>query len=321
MTSQARPLSSYEHLGRTLAPRLFRHFRVDPEGADMRKVFAEHPQLVMAFNHGPAAGPVLIVAGYLRFIEQVGAGDRRHFGVTWKAFYDLPVVKHLARFITQTEEVFDTAGYVELLRNRTYNDFLVAPEGDHCTFGNGFDIQPFVSHGFVEIAVRAGVPILVASHQGSEAWSAELTLSQEAVQSVGRWLPQRWRKQLDRTSVLSIPWFPFTPIEAFKMRYDLYHPRVTVAALDAAGSKAERALLLQDDAEAVRAIMQAAVERLRDLPVSAEDRVEPAAPEDPRDHLQTEPVEAASAESASTEPASPAETKAGPLDEAPRASE
>jgi hypothetical protein len=165
------------------------------------------------------------------------------------------------------------------------------------------------------------VPILVASHQGSEAWSAELTLSQEAVQSVGRWLPQRWRKQLDRTSVLSIPWFPFTPIEAFKMRYDLYHPRVTVEALDAAGSKAERALLLQDDAEAVRAIMQAAVERLRDLPVSAEDRVEPAAPEDPRDHLQTEPLAPTSTESASTESTSPAATKAGPLDEAPRASE
>jgi hypothetical protein len=134
----------------------------------------------------------------------------------------------------------------------------------------------------------------VATHQGSEAWSAELTLGQEAVQSVGRWLPQRWRKQLDRTSVLSIPWFPFTPIEAFKMRYDLYHPQVTVEALDAAGSKAERAALLQDDAEAVRAIMQAGVERLRELPVTPEDRVEPAAPArhedavDPRDNLKTE---------------------------------
>ncbi|MCB9659150.1 MAG: hypothetical protein H6726_15970 [Sandaracinaceae bacterium] len=291
MSSQARTLSSYEHVGRTLAPRLFRHFLVDPEGADMRAVFAQHPQLVMAFNHGPAAGPVLIVAGYLRFIAQVDAGDRRHFGVTWKAFYDLPVIKHLARFLTQTEEVFDTAGYVQLLRDGVYNDFLVAPEGDHCNFGNGFDIQPFVSNGFIEIAVRAGIPVVVATHQGSEAWSAELMLGRDAVESVGRWLPQRWRKQLDRTSVLSIPWFPFTPIEAFKMRYDLYHPKATVEALDAAPSKAERAALLVDDAEAVRALMQAAVERLRELPVSEDDRVPPApGPDelDPRDSLRVD---------------------------------
>jgi hypothetical protein len=194
----------------------------------------------------------LIVAGYLRFIEQIGAGDRRHFGVTWKAFYDLPVVKHLARFITQTEEVMDTADYVRLLREGVYNDFMVAPEGDHCAFGNGFDIQPFVSHGFVEIAVRAEVPILVVSHQGSEAWSAELTLPQDAVQSLGRWLPQRWRKQLDRTGILSVPWVPFTPIEAFKLRYDLYQPKVSIEALDAATTKAERAALLEPDAEAVR---------------------------------------------------------------------
>ncbi|MBK6578607.1 MAG: hypothetical protein IPG17_20895 [Sandaracinaceae bacterium] len=301
MTDHVKPLSSYEHVGRMLAPRLFRHFLVDPEGADMREVFARHPQLVMAFNHGPAAGPILIVAGYLRFIEQIGAGDRRHFGVTWKAFYDLPVVKHLARFITQTEEVMDTADYVRLLREGVYNDFMVAPEGDHCAFGNGFDIQPFVSHGFVEIAVRAGVPILVASHQGSEAWSAELTLPQDAVQSLGRWLPQRWRKQLDRSGILSVPWVPFTPIEAFKLRYDLYQPKVSIEALDAATTKAERAALLEPDAEAVRRIMQAGVERLRELPVTAADRVHPADPrpegdidgEDPfhADDLSSDPNE------------------------------
>ena len=248
----------------------------------MREVFAEHPQLVLAFNHGPAAGPVLIVAGYLRFIEEIGAGERRHFGVTWKAFYDLPVIKHLARFITQTEEVFDTAGYIEQLRNGTYNDFMVAPEGDHCNFGNGFDIQPFVSHGFVEIAARAGVPICVVTHQGSEAWSTEIPLAEEASHSLGRWLPQRWRKQLDRTGILSIPWFPFTPIEAFKMRYDLYHPKVTAAQLDAATTRAERLALLEPDAEAVRSIMQAGVERLRELPVEEEHRVHmPSSPAGP----------------------------------------
>lgn len=271
---RVKPLSAYEHVGRMLAPRLFRHFLVDPEGADLRQVFATHPQLVLAFNHGPSAGPVLVVAGYLRAIEQAGAGERRHFGVTWKALYELPIIKHMARFITQMEEVLDTAGYVELLRDEVYNDFMVAPEGDHCIFGNGFDIQPFVSPGFVEIAVRAEVPILVVTHQGSEAWSAELMLGQDAVTSVGRWLPDRWRKQLDRTGLLSVPWFPFTPIEAFKMRYDLYHPVVSIEQLDAAQSKAERLSLLSHDAEAVRAIMQAGVQRLRDLPVSESDRVQ-----------------------------------------------
>lgn len=272
--SRVKPLRAYEHVGRMLAPRLFRHFRVDPEGADLREVFAAHPQLVLAFNHGPSAGPILVVAGYLRAIEQAGAGERRHFGVTWKALYDLPVIKHLARFITQMEEVLDTAGYVALLRDGVYNDFMVAPEGDHCMFGNGFDIQPFVSPGFVEIAVRAEVPILVATHQGSEAWSAELPLGQDVVTSVGRWLPERWRKQLDRTGLLSVPLVPLAPIEAFKMRYDLYHPVVRIEQLDAAQTKAERLELLTPDAEAVRALMQAGVERLRDLPVTTGDRVQ-----------------------------------------------
>ena len=87
--SRVKPLRAYEHVGRMLAPRLFRHFRVDPEGADLREVFAAHPQLVLAFNHGPSAGPILVVAGYLRAIEQAGAGERRHFGVTYLSIAEL----------------------------------------------------------------------------------------------------------------------------------------------------------------------------------------------------------------------------------------
>ena len=112
-----------------------------------------------------------------------------------------------------------------------------------------------------EIAVRAGVPILVATHQGSEAWSAELPLGQDVVTSVGRWLPERWRKQLDRSGLLSVPLVPLAPIEAFKMRYDLYHPVVSIAQLDAAPGKAERLDLLSHDAEAVRAIVVPANEQ------------------------------------------------------------
>lgn len=255
-------LNEYDVVRDVLSPFLFRELVVDPDGDDMKAIFAEHPQLVLAFNHGPAMGPMLMVAGYLKFIEQVDAGQRRHFGVTWKAFYELPIVRHLARFLTQTEEVHDIDGYAELLKSGEYNDFMVAPEGDHCNFGNGFDIQPFVSPRFVEIAVRAGVPIVVVAHQGSEAWSTEVHLDDDQQHALGRFMPQRWRKQLNRSGVLSLPWMRADPIEQYKMRFTLYEPELTLEALDAAESKEERLACLGPDADRVRAIMQDSVERL-----------------------------------------------------------
>lgn len=73
------------------------------------------------------------------------------------------------------------------------------------------------------------------------------------------------------------------------MRYDLYHPKVTAAQLDAATTRAERLALLEPDAEAVRSIMQAGVERLRELPVEEEHRVHvPSSPAGPG-HAQSSP--------------------------------
>jgi hypothetical protein len=246
---------------------------VHPDSTDPRSILLEHPKLVVAANHGAAYGPLAAVAGYMTLMQELGMRERSYFGVTWRGLYRTPGVRQFARFVGQTDGVRSAAEYARLLREGPHHDFIVMPEGDNCLFGDGLRVQPFLSHGFVEVAVRAQVPILIATHQGSEAWAAHIRVGRQAS---GRFMDplarapggvghvlRRWSHRLRETEQITV-WNPLKGrLPRLNLHFQLYRPSLTLDQL--ADDRMERRAQLMADGEEVRARMIGAVERMAGL--------------------------------------------------------
>lgn len=258
-----RTFSNYKTFGKALESLWLGNIQIDPQSEDLGEIFEQHDKLVVACNHGPTFGPVAGTAGFVHHINNVGGGDRVGFAVTWKQFYDIPLIRQAARYITQIKKVESAEGFADRLKNGPYNDFWVAPEGDNCNFGNGLDVQPFLSPGFVEIAIRAGVPILVAMHQGSEDWAINLNINPRVQKAIGKLpVPARYKERLQETNTFSITNLFKGKLDNFTMSFALYQPTITVEEL--AEDKAERREQLWKEANNIREIMQQTVSRMRE---------------------------------------------------------
>lgn len=258
-----RTFSNYKTFGKALETLWLGKVHIDPQSEDLAAIFEQNDKLVVACNHGPTFGPVAGTAGFIRHINKVGGGERVGFAVTWKQFYDIPVLRQAVRYITQIKQVESVEGFADRLQNGPYNDFWVAPEGDNCNFGNGLDVQPFLSPGFIEIAIRAGVPILLAMHQGSEDWAINLNVNASTQKVLSKLpLPKRYKDRLQETSTLSVTNLFKGKLDNFSMSFALYQPSIKLE--DLAADKAARKQQLWVEAENIRDIMQATVARMRD---------------------------------------------------------
>lgn len=256
-----RTIADYKWFGEALRALWIKDIEIDPQSDDLINIFKQHKKLVIATNHGPTLGPIAGLAGYSTYYNQIGAGQRVPFAVTWKQFYDIPVLRQLARYVTQIKQVESPAGFAKRLQNGPYNDFWVAPEGDNCNFGNGRDIQPFLSPGFIEIAIRAEVPVLIAVHQGSEYWSHNLAINDRTQQLLGKLpLPQRYLERLADTGTLSISNIFKGRLSPCRLSFHLYQPQLTAEQLSE--DRAERKQQLWVEANNVRDIMQTTIDRL-----------------------------------------------------------
>src|SRR3990167_9293390 len=129
---------------------------------NLREIFQRYPQLVVAMNHGPMAGPL---AGSIAMMDQYyknGGGQRNPIIIAWRGFYQIPFVKHVIRYMSQVRTPPNLEGFSKKLTQGGFTDLFVMPEGENCSFGNGLDIEPFLSPRFVELALRVNTPILIA---------------------------------------------------------------------------------------------------------------------------------------------------------------
>ena len=240
-----------------LAPLLYREEVYGPGMEDLATIVSGHPRLLVVMNHGPMLGPAPALTAMVRTMAHNGGGERIPFGVAWRGFYRLPGLGRLASRLTQVAGETGVEAVVERLTSGPFNDCVLMPEGELCNAGNGVDVQPFRSHRFVEVAARAGVPILLLAHSGSERLGHPVAVPAAASGLVGR-LPEHMRRAISQSGVVSLPWVFSGRITRLGLACELVEPGINGAALEQPDAAQQTAVA----ARRIRARLQRLVNRL-----------------------------------------------------------
>ncbi len=254
-----RTIGSYARVAETLRSYFFEELQLTEEEPGLKEILARYPQLIVVMNHGPALGALAGILSAATLYGVHGGSHRVPYGITWRGFYRLPVSRSLARYVTQARAPVEFQDALHCLKGKKINDCFIMPEGENCNFGNGRDIQPFISSRFVELAVRAGLPILVMVHSGSEKWGNSLNIPG----LLSRWMkliPHRMVQRLRESGRLSVPTWP-RKLPVLQLAYQLYRPELQQSALS--DDSAIRSRQIWQEAWMVQALMQQMVDGLR----------------------------------------------------------
>lgn len=214
---------------------LYREEAYGPGMDELPAILERHPRLLIVMNHGPMLGPAPALTALVRVMAHNGGGSRVPFGVAWRGFYQFPGLRQLASQFTQASADLGVDDVVERLTSGPFNDCGLMPEGELCNAGNGVDVQPFRSHRFIEVAVKAEVPILLLAHVGSERLGQPVPVPSLAKGLVGR-LPEHMRRAISQSGVVSVPWLLSGRIPCLGLACELVEPDISVADLDASDS-------------------------------------------------------------------------------------
>jgi hypothetical protein len=241
----------------------FDEVTVFPDTDTVREIFRDNPKLVFVLSHGAAASPSYVNIGMFDILLKHGGADRRPMGVGWKHFYKIPVMKQFVRYITNVDAPHDFDEFVKLFTKGEFSDLMIYPEGENCLYGNALDIQPFMSPRFLEIAIRAKVPILLVVHSSTQHAVYPIKVNREQARWVKLLAPKTGAK-LESSGLLSYPKFLAGKIPELKFSFQLYHPQLKLK--DLPKNKAARREKLNEEAEEVRGLMQDMVDALKAPP-------------------------------------------------------
>lgn len=210
------------------------------------------PRLMVALNHATPISWIPAISLLAPAAAEAGGGDRIPMGVVDKFFYSNPVTKPLAEYVTQSPEPLGFEALLAHFQEQERRDLVIFPEGARTFFGDLTQVQPFRSPRFIELAIRAQAPILLAVHRGSETWNLELALPREwgaFLMPLSRFFGQG----LMEAGSLNLP-FLLRKIPHFHMTLKLYTPALYES--DLSGSETERRSQLLAEAENIRGLMQ-----------------------------------------------------------------
>ena len=226
------------------------------------EVLRENPRLVIALNHSTPLSWLPAVSLLCAHAAARGGGHRRPIGIMDNFFFHVPFIRDIAAAITQHEKplsFFELADRFEKLGDI---DLVLFPEGSNCFFGNFAEVQEFRSPRFVELAIRAGAPILIGAHLGSERWARSVAFPESWVDQLAL-LPGAIHHFLERrlrsTGKLVVPLVP-KPMERFELLCELYHPRLQKE--DLSEDEAIRREQIREEAALVHAKMTSLLREL-----------------------------------------------------------
>ncbi len=232
---------------------------ISENSQNLNLILKRNPKLVIALNHGPMAGALAGLIGIADVFQINGGGTRIPFGITWRNFYDFPVTKQILSYLTQVDKGVNVDEASHLLSNTEFTDCFIMPEGELCNFGNGLDIQPFLSPRFIELAIRSNTPVLITAHQGSENWAWPLSINNK-LKPLFKWLPKNMQDSFDESGIISIPKPYRRKLGKLYMSFYLYRPKLK--STDLAEEMNERLKQLNVEADKVRKQMQKMVTQL-----------------------------------------------------------
>lgn len=246
-----RTVADFSRFMTFLKRRYTKKFVIDPVSDDLNRILAEHPRLVVAMNHGPMAGPLAGSIAIMEGYRTRGGTERKPVIIAWRGFYRIPLIRHLVSFMSQVRKPPNLDGFVRKLTDEGFTDLFVMPEGENCSFGNGLDIEPFLSPRFVELALKAEAPVLIAVHVGSHLWSHLIPVD-ERLDPLLRNLPKKSFERIQATRRVNVSPIRLRTIPELRVAFKLYTPQMTLADLQAPDSH-ER---LQQESDRIHDLMQ-----------------------------------------------------------------
>ncbi|GLQ33589.1 hypothetical protein [Litoribrevibacter albus] len=252
-------IKDFSFVGKALTKVLAKKITFHPASDNMQEILADYPQLVVALNHGPMLGPLATTIALNKLYSENGGGDRKPIAIMWRLFYQIPLYKYAIQYITQVDRGLNFDEFLDKMENGGFTDLLVKPEGENCNYGNGLDIEPFLSPRFIEFALRLNVPVLVMVHQGSEQWGTTLPVSSK-LDPLLKKLPKKSYDRIRETRLLNIPKLTHR-LKELKVMYKLYQPEITLA--DLPEDLEQRKALIAEESEKVRTLMQSMIDTLK----------------------------------------------------------
>ena len=232
-------IADYSPIAAVLKPLYFKQALIADHSDDLAKILSENPRLLVMGNHGSALGLTAATVGLLELLRRHGGAKRKPLVVTWRHYYKIPLIKYPISYLTQTDKALSAEQFVSTFIKGGFSDLLVYPEGENSMFGDGVTLQPFLSPGFIELALKIDVPILIVAHTGTRRFAREIPISRRGAR-LFRFLPKRSQEQLQRSGSVNIPRFFSGPAQKLTYSFALYKPSLTLdelAALDATHRK------------------------------------------------------------------------------------
>ncbi|MCX8112487.1 MAG: hypothetical protein N3E49_04735 [Bacteroidia bacterium] len=224
-----------------------------------REIMSRYPKVVHAISHAGTLGWIPAILSLLRVALLEGGHHRKALGIFHRGLYRFTLSRWVLRTVFQSMEPPTFAQVVEVFKNGPINDIAVFPEGDNCILGDVYEIRPFRSPKFVELAIAANAPILVTVHRGAEEWGKDFYIPSWMLRWVRRIEPA-YIRPLMKNPILNLP-TRLTRIPKFSLRSILYFPRLSYDQLSS--RPRERWFQLHGEAERVKALM---VALLKDMP-------------------------------------------------------
>lgn len=219
---------------------------------DSLKDCLRNPRLVTVMNHSTPLSWIPPICWLTEKVCEAGGGARYPRGVVDRFFYGNPLTRPIAEYVSQSDHPQSFEDILESFQHADQTDLVVFPEGALTFFGDVNKIQKFRSPRFLEIAIRAKAPLLLAVHRGSESWNMPLTLPFELVNLVGTY-SKFFGEKLKEEQTINLP-LRLSKIPRFAMKTKLYVPELYEADLSA--DPHERRAQLEVETEKLRQIMQ-----------------------------------------------------------------
>lgn len=150
--------------------------RVAMDSEYLRRCQAEHPKLIYVITHG---GPISFVPLITALISRTAEHDpeRLLVGSFHPAWWKIPLVRRMPAYLTSSEEHYSMADIERALQTQPTLDYYALPESETCIYGDQGEVKPFRFHGFIELSLRARVPMMLVAHKGSEHWHRQIDFS------------------------------------------------------------------------------------------------------------------------------------------------
>ncbi|GIV25515.1 MAG: hypothetical protein KatS3mg026_1207 [Bacteroidia bacterium] len=225
----------------------------------LREILSRYPKVVHAISHAGTLGWIPAILALLRVALQEGGQARKALGVFHRGLYKVALSRWILKQVFQSAEPPVFAKVIAAFKEGPVNDVALFPEGDNCILGDVYEIRPFRSPKFIELALAAEAPILVTVHRGAEEWGKDFYVPSWMLSWVKRFQPA-YVRPLMKNPILNLP-VRLTRIPKFSLHASLYFPRLAYA--DLSTRPRERWFQLQSEAQQVKRLMEAL---LRDMP-------------------------------------------------------